>query len=174
MGNKKKRNNSKSNTPIKIQLSDIIALVSLIIAIVALIVSSTLGNKANELSERNQAIDLQGIELDDNNDAYLAKLDLSQGKVKKAYLATIIDKEIIYKELRADSLHDIEIDKKSIDIHEVESLNKEKGEADFQSFAEKINVEINDISDFGLIFLDYSNHWSFYYVLLDQKLFFLD
>ena len=119
------------------------------IGILTLIATIWIGIAAYELTTRNQTIVLKDIELNNDNEKhYLANLVISQGKIKKAYLASSIDDGIIYTELNA-SLNNIEIDKKNIDIREITPLDPEEDVTDFQDLVDKSNTQINDIVEFA-------------------------
>lgn len=129
-------------------------------------ITNGLASTANELTERNQAIDIGTIDLiDDNEGHYLVHPQISQGKIKKAYVVLNTENGIIYDDLEP-SIDDFKIDKQIIDVHEVKVLDMEAGVTDLQEFAEKTGAQINDIVDFGLVFQDYTNQWSLYYVLI--------
>lgn len=145
---------------------NLVAIISLCVTVWIGLIANKLAITENELDEHNQAINISGIDLiGDNEDYFLVRPDITQGKIKKAYLVLIKDDDIIYTHLDP-SLEDFRIDKELIDLHAIKVLDMEAGVTDFQDFADNHNAQINDVVDFGLVFLDYSNQWSFYYVLI--------
>ena len=147
-------------------ISTIVAIISLCVSVWIGTTANTLASTENELAKRNQAINISSIDLiGDNEDYFLVKPDISQGRIKKAYLVLIKDNDIIYSKIDS-SVENFRIDKELIDLHTIEALDMESGVTDFQDFADNHNAQINDVVDFGLVFLDYSNQWSFYYVLI--------
>lgn len=151
-----------NNNPMVGNGRDIYDRCMIIIAILTFVASCYIGGKANELNKKNQALVISDIDITDENDTtYICSIKKEQGEIKKAFLVTDFE-GIQYKKLD-ESLGNIEIPKRAVvDKKTVEEIQ----ESDYTVTTDLEDALINDVIDFAVVLLDYSDRWSCYYVAI--------
>ena len=149
------------------QVYNFIILVGTVLAILFAI---KIGYVANDINDKNQPIDIDKdkISLMDEGDCYNVKLDdlaISQGGIKKAFLAYEDTKGIVYKDISPSSNNDMKIDKSLVDIKELDIYTESHPEA-IEYLLDEHDAKVYDVVNFSLVILDYTNKWQLYYVII--------
>ncbi len=143
--------------------------VSLIISILSLYVAVRIGSVANDISLRNQPIELDPttIMLDESEEFFfisIKELVATQGGVKKAYIAYEVDNNIIYDEV----IDHIEVPKSEINLKKIKIATIEDGE--FEYYLKDYDAKVYDIVSFGLVIQDYSDNWNLFLILVQPAI----